>query len=350
MGFIEAIIALCFLIFIHELGHFLAAKACGVHIEAFSIGFGPAIFAKTFNNTRYILALIPLGGYVKLKGQNDLNPLHKDNSSDSYSTKKTYQKIIILSAGVAFNFILAFLLYVVVGIMGIKALLPIVGDVSVNSAAFEAGILKNDKILVINDRQIHSWSELNEAVLKSGDKLNLLIQRGDETLQIRAVPKISNSKNIFGEDIKRPMLGITASNEVGVVHYKNLELLKYAMNKTLNDASLIFQSIQKLILGVIPIDQLGGVIGIVSVMADLAPNGISAFLLLVALISVNLGVLNLLPIPVLDGGQMMFCLYEGITKRPISQKALYVLSMLGWVILIALMLLGIYNDIIRLMK
>ncbi len=350
MGFLEAIIALCFLIFIHELGHFLAAKACGVRVETFSIGFGPALFAKTFNHTRYVLALIPLGGYVKLKGQSDLNPAHKIDSSDSYSSKKTYQKLIILSAGVVFNFVLAFLLYVIVGIMGVKVLLPVVGEVGVNSAAFEAGILKDDRILAINDRAIHSWSELNKAVLESKGALKLHIQRANENLEILVTPKMLNSKNIFGEDIKRPMLGVSASNEVGVVHYKNFELLKYAISETLNATKLIFQSVQKLILGVIPIDQLGGVIGIVSVMADLAPSGLSAFLLLVALISVNLGVLNLLPIPVLDGGQMMFCLYEGITKRPISQKALYALSALGWAILIALMLLGIHNDIIRLMK
>ncbi len=350
MGFFEAFLALCFLIFFHELGHFCMAKICGVKVEVFSIGFGTKILSKTIGQTQYALSLIPLGGYVKLKGQNDLNPLQKDESNDSFSSKKPWQKILILFAGPLFNFVLAFLLYLIIGIAGVKVLLPNIGAVMPDSPAFEAGIQAHDSIIEVENIPIQTFDELSRMIAESKGSIHLTIKRQEEILHLSITPKLTTTKNLFNEDIQRPIIGITASGDVKTIYPKGLELFEYATNETIQAAKLIFLSIEKLILGVIPLDQVGGVVGIVNVMADIAPNGIIALFVLVALISVNLGVLNLLPIPALDGGQILFCLYESIRRKPINEKALYALSAIGWSLLIALMILGLYNDIMRLSK
>jgi len=347
MGVLEALVALCFLIFFHELGHFSVARLFGVKVETFSIGFGPKILKKHIGNTQYALSLIPLGGYVKLKGQNDLNPLEKIQAEDSYSSKPTIQKIVILLAGPIFNFLLAFLLYIAIGASGVKVLLPVIGEVANGSPAAIAGIKPNDTVLSINNKPINAFEELNKAILESSGALSFNIKRKDEKLNISVTPSIKTSKNIFNEDIERPMIGISAKGDVGVIYMRDLSLLSYAFMQTIGAAKLIFLSIQKLISGVIPLEQLGGVVGIVNVMADIAPSGFSAFFMLVALISVNLGVLNLLPIPALDGGQILFCAYEGITNKPLNERVLYGLSTFGWALLLFLMALGLYNDIAR---
>lgn len=345
-----ALIALAFLIFFHELGHFLAARLCGVGVEVFSIGFGPKVIYKKIGKTQYALSLIPLGGYVKLKGQDDLDPLKKDYSDDSYTNKSATKKVIILSAGVIFNLLLAFLIYIFLAFSGVKVLSPVIDSVSESSPAFYAGLKPNDRILSIDDKKVRSFNEVSELIAKSQGEITLQIQRESKTLTLKATPKILESKNIFNETIHRPMLGIQAKNQTEIIYYKNLESIKYAFNKTLDSALWIFTSLEKLILGVVPLKELGGVVGIVNVMADIAPSGVFAFFSLVALISVNLAVLNLLPIPALDGGQIVFVLYEKITKKPMNEKVLYALTIFGWSILLTLMFIGLYNDIVRLTK
>ena len=156
MGFLEAFLALCFLIFFHEFGHFCVAKYFGVFVEVFSIGFGPKLCSIQIGETKYAISAIPLGGYVKLKGQDDLHPLHKDSAQDSFSTKPTYQKMLILFAGPFFNLILAFIIYIIVGSMGIKMLAPSIEVPQENSPAKLANLQKGDTILAINGKQIKS--------------------------------------------------------------------------------------------------------------------------------------------------------------------------------------------------
>lgn len=423
MGIFEAFLALCFLIFFHELGHFCAARAFGVRVEVFSIGFGYKIFTKTIGNTQYAISLIPLGGYVKLKGQSDINPLESDNAPDSYTSKSPLAKIIILLAGVAFNFLLAFLLYFVVGLAGAKTLLPVIGEVAPNSPAQKAGVLAGDVVLAVDNTPIKTWDKLSQIIADSAPQttapkskasdndivgaresgvpefkpldsnlldsallnsvtqasktITLTIKRANSAnpatqtqtapatqatsaapadytiLHLTITPEISTSQNIFGEQIYRAMIGIKAKGEVGTLELGTLESLKWALDESLDSAKLIYQGVEKLILGIVPLDQIGGVVGIVDVMSDIAPNSdksssdLISFLMLLALISVNLGVLNLLPIPALDGGQILFVLYEAVFRRPINERVAYGLSLFGFSLLIALMLLGIHNDILR---
>lgn len=344
---ILALLILSFLVFFHELGHFLVAKFFGVHIEVFSIGFGKKLLTKSYKGTQYAISAIPLGGYVKLKGQDDTNPLAINTDLDSYSSKSHPKRIAILLAGPFFNFILAFLLYIIVALIGQKVILPIVGELQSDMPAAHSGLKSGDYIYSINGAEVKSWQELNEAIMHSKGEIKVGFYRNKIPEQTSIIPKVMESKNIFGEDIQRNFIGIISKGEVGVAKYSFMDSISYAYHQTLKASKLIFQSIEKMISGIVPMNQVGGVISIVDFISSATQSGLVVLLTLIALISVNLGVVNLLPIPALDGGQILFNLYEMIFRTKMSQNSLYYLTICGWVLLVFLMGLGIYNDIHR---
>ncbi|WP_200764044.1 RIP metalloprotease RseP [Nitrosophilus alvini] len=349
MGFIVSLLVLSFLIFFHELGHFLAARLFGVKVERFSIGFGKVIAKKQIGETEWALSSIPLGGYVKMKGQDDTDPTKKSFDPDSYNSKKPWQRIIILFAGPFANFFLAFLLYFTIALMGSDTYAPVIGEVLPNSAAYEAGLKKGDKIIKIDDTPIRTWEDLSKAIKESRGTIKLVVERDGKVFNLELIPKISETKNIFGETVKRRMIGIAPSGDLVKVEYGFLESFKVAFERTVQAGKMIIVGIEKMIEGVVPLKEVGGVISIVDITAKASQIGIVALFSLTALISVNLGVLNLLPIPALDGGHIIFNLYEMITKRTPSEEVLYKLTLLGWFVLFMLMGLGIYNDINRLL-
>jgi len=349
MGILVALIILSLLIFFHELGHFTAAKLLGVQVDVFSIGFGKRLWTKKIGKTEWSLSTIPLGGYVKMKGQDDTDPTKKSYDPDSYNAKKPWERIIILLAGPFANFLLAFLLYFAVANLGVPKLLPIVGKVGENSPAIHAGIRPGDRILQINQHQVHYWEEISKMINGSHNKISLLVDRNNTKISLHLIPKIIEDKNIFGEPIKRRIIGITPSGDRIVVHYTLFDGLEYAWNETKKASMLIVQSVEKLLSGAVSTDKLGGVITIVDITAQASHQGLLALLFFTALISVNLGVLNLLPIPALDGGHIMFNLYEMLRGKEPSEKVIYYMTVTGWIILGGLMFLGLYNDINRLM-
>ena len=343
---ISAILILSFLIFFHELGHFLIAKLLKVKVEVFSIGFGKKLICKEFKGTKWCISAIPLGGYVQMKGQDDLHPTLKNYDKDSYLSKTPFEKILILLGGPLFNFLLAFIIYLFIAFNGWPKLAPVIGDVIPNSPASK--VLKpNDKIVKINNKKIKSWDDI-PYIVEQSEILNIVVKRGNEYIKVTLKPKVEITKNIFNEPIKRKVIGITPKGEIIKVHYSFFEAIKVAYDKFINDSLLIIKGVQKLITGAIGIENLSGPIGIVDVTAKVANLGLVPLLLLTALLSVNLGVLNLLPIPALDGGHIMFNLYEAIFKKEINEEIMLKLTIGGWVILGFLMLVGIYNDITRL--
>lgn len=348
MGIIISILVLSFLIFFHELGHFLAARYFGVKVEVFSIGFGKAVVKKVIGETEYRLSAIPLGGYVKMKGQDDIDPMNIDTSSGSYATKHPLKRIIILFAGSFFNILLAFLLYIAIGLLGERTLAPTIGELSENMPAQTAGLKSGDEIVAINNNPIKSWDDLSEHIKDSEGTLDFQIKRDERFHNYSIEPILSDSKNIFQEDVKRKLIGIAPSGDVVTIHHSVFEAIPFALEKTIEASRLIVLGVQKLIQGIVPVDQVGGVISIVQVTSSAADIGIVALFTLTALISVNLGILNLLPIPALDGGHILFTIYELITKRKPSENVLYKLTIFGWIVLFGLMFLGLYNDINRL--
>ncbi|MBR7118042.1 MAG: RIP metalloprotease RseP [Helicobacteraceae bacterium] len=347
MWIIVSIIVLSFLIFFHESGHFLVARFFGVKVEVFSVGFGKKIWTKTYNGTEYAISAIPLGGYVKMKGQDDLNPNEISNDDDSYNTKAPWKKICILFAGSGANILLAFILYIFIGFYGITTILPTIGKTIDNSPAYKAGLMQGDTILKINGNEIKTWRDLSQNISNQTQEINIEYKRGNKTFQTTITPEMKDSKNIFGEDVKQGFIGIVAKGDIARVRYGMSEIIPYAIDETIFAAKLIVLSLQKIIIGILPINQLGGPIAIVQAIAQAQEAGFIALLGLSALISINLGILNLLPIPALDGGHIVFTLYEWLTKRPLNENIAYKLTIFGWIVLFGLMILGLYNDIGR---
>ncbi|MCB4750726.1 MAG: RIP metalloprotease RseP [Sulfurovum sp.] len=348
MGILVALLVLSVLIFFHELGHFIAARFFGVQVDVFSIGFGKRLWIKKIGKTEWSISAIPLGGYVKMKGQDDTDPTIKSLDADSYNSKKPWQRIIILLAGPFANFLMAFLLYLTIAYMGVPKLLPYIGEVSKTSPALQAGLQKEDKIVQINGENIHYWEEIGTQINAHEGKITLMIERDHHLKTLLLKPKVIEDKNTFGEPITRRIIGISPMLKQTTVVYGFTEGFRYAWSETLKASSLIFEGIQKLITGAVGTENLGGIITIVDVTAQASHAGILALFFFTALISVNLGILNLFPIPALDGGHIMFNLYEMIARKEANEKVMYYMTITGWILLGGLMMLGLYNDINRL--
>jgi len=349
MSWLVSLGVLSALIFFHELGHYMAARLMGVYVEVFSIGFGNKVASFKKWGTEWKISMIPLGGYVKMKGQDDSDPSNISMDDDSYNTKTPVQRIFILLAGPAANFILAFVLYFIIALGGPNILSPVIGQVVKDSPAFVAGLETNDTIRSINGTPISTWKEMAEIISTSEGSLDIEIQRDGYIEHKVLTPKITQTTNMYNEVVEKKMIGIGSA---GVTHTLDLgitETFSYATEQTIFASTLIFTGIKKLLFGEVPAEDLGGVISIVKLTSDATDAGWMAVLFFAALISVNLGVLNLLPIPALDGGHIMFNLYELIRRKAPSEAIIIKLTIAGWVILFSLMGLGLYNDINRLM-
>ena len=349
MGILVALLVLSVLIFFHELGHFTAARFFGVQVDVFSIGFGKKIYSKMIGKTEWSISAIPLGGYVKMKGQDDTDPTNISYDDDSYNSKKPWQRIIILLAGPFANFLMAFLLYLAISYMGVPKLLAYVGEVGKDTPAYQAGLQKEDKIVQINGNNILYWENIGKHINESKNDITLIVEREKILITLQLKPKVIDDQNIFGEKITRRIIGISPLDKRTTVYYGFIDGFGYAWEETKRASLLIFQSVQKLITGVVSTDKLGGIITIVDVTAQASSAGLLSLFFFTALISVNLGVLNLLPIPALDGGHIMFNLYEMLRGKAPSDNAMYYITLVGWAMLISLMLLGLYNDVNRLM-
>lgn len=350
MSWIAALLVLSAMIFFHELGHYSAARFFGVYVEVFSIGFGKRLASFRWLNTQWQISAIPLGGYVKMKGQDDLDPTAISNDNDSYNSKKPWQRIIILLAGPLANFALAWVFFYAIALGGPQTLSPVIGNVLKDSPAAMAGLQKGDIVHKINNESIQEWNELSDIIKSSVHPVTFEIERNHQSMVITVTPKVTQTHNIFKETVHQPMVGIAPSGDVHTLELSGISAFSYATHETYSSSLLIFQSVQKLITGVVPAKEVGGVVSIAKITADAAEYGWMSLLFFSALISVNLGVLNLLPIPALDGGHVMFNLYEMIRRRAPSEAVITQLTIGGWVLLLGLMSLGLYNDITRLMQ
>ncbi|WP_149707063.1 RIP metalloprotease RseP [Campylobacter concisus] len=344
--FLVTVLAVSFLIFFHELGHFLAARTLGVKVNTFSIGFGEKIYTKNIGGTDYCLSAIPLGGYVQLKGQDDTDPKAKNYDTDSYNVLSPIKRIYILFAGPFFNFILAFFIYILLGSIGVERLAPSVGHIAEDSAAASAGLAKNDKILAINGIKINEWDEISKNVKL--EPSTILIDRNGSQMTINLTPKIGETINLFNEKVQRPLIGISPNGEVVKIYHTGLAGINFAFSETIEASKLIFKSFTKLVSGAVPLKEVGGIVQIADVTSKAAKISLGVLLTIVALISVNLGVLNLFPIPALDGGHILFNIYELTFRREINERVLVALTYCGWALLLGIMVLATFNDIMRL--
>ena len=343
------IIVLGVLIFFHEFGHFLIARLFGVGVEKFSLGFGPRLIGKKIGITDYRISAIPLGGYVKMIGEEVDAEVAPEDIPISFTHKHVAKRMLIVAAGPLFNILLAILIFFgIFYFSGTLVLKPSIGEVRPGSPALEAGLKKGDLITAINGSAITSWDEMAEIINASnGNTIGLTLRRGDSMQELAITPEQSAAKNIFGENIQRFIIGITASGES---YARDLNLVQAASESLMQSyrvTKLMVVIIAKLIKGDISTDTIGGPIMIAQMAGDSAKAGVGSLISFIALISINLAIINLLPIPVLDGGHLLFFTIEAIKGGPVSIKVREVAQQIGLFLLILLMILVFYNDITR---
>ena len=351
---IQSIIAVALvlggLIFFHELGHFLAARAFGMGVVTFSLGFGPKLLGFTRGKTRYLLSAIPLGGYVQLVAQDPDDPIPDGFPPETqFRLRPAWQRMIVVAAGPIFNFLLAWLLFW--GLLlaeGRYEMLPVVGQVQKDSPAEVAGVRAGDTVTAVNGAPVESWDALSSSIRGGGGKpVTVTVRRDGEEQTFSLKPAMRTVKNLFGEEETAPLVGIVASGKTRAVPLGPGSAAGEAVRQTWNVVVVTYTGLLKLIERVVPLDSLGGPIMIAQMVSKQASEGLGNVVALAALISVNLGVLNLLPIPVLDGGHLLFYLIEIIGRRPVSPRMRQLTTRLGLAFLIALMLLATVNDIRR---
>jgi regulator of sigma E protease len=442
------IIVLGVLIFFHEFGHFLVARLFGVGVEKFSLGFGPRLIGKKIGITDYRISAIPLGGYVKMVGEEPDAEITPEEVPVSFTHKHVAKRMLIVAAGPFFNIFLAILIffaffaitgiddikpiirrvqpdsaaqnaglqvndliqsvdgtsvsawydideavteskgkslllgvdrngtlleiavapklkqgmdllgdsisYYDIGISAFPELKAIVGDVSAGFPAEEAGLEKGDQIISINGLPIENWQQMQTIISSSGGaELTLSVKREAEVFKVNLTPQHVETKNHLGKVEKRYLIGISTQPldiPIADLVTKRLNPLKAAVKsieRTYSVCVLMIRSVAKMIDGSIPKENLGGPIMIAKMAGDQAKQGVDKLVQFIAFISINLAIINLLPIPVLDGGHLLFFSIEAIIRRPVSIKVREVAQQVGLFILIMLMILVFYNDITR---
>jgi len=432
MPIMAFIIVLGVLVFIHEFGHFAVAKRIGVKVEKFSLGFGPKLVGIKRKETEYLISLIPLGGYVKLAGENPEEALKNDPSE--FASRSVGDRAKIVIAGPLMNIILTFFLLPIVFMIGTqvpgylkqppiigwveegspamkagfrrgdhivridgktvknwgeldniiltnpgrslkvmflrdkvfmeKVLIPrtneaygtgyagliyqidpIIGGLTPDYPAEAAGIKVGDRILSINGVQVNHWNQISKLIKKYGEKeIEFIIQRGEKKLSFLIKPKL---EEVNGKT--KPFIGISPYIEVGIEKYGFFESLKRGTQKLLEITGMTFYVLKRLITRKLSVKTLGGPIMIAQITGQAAKSGISSLLFFMAFLSLNLGILNLFPIPVLDGGHILFLFIELIQGKPLGVKKMEVAQKIGLAVLILLMIIVTYNDLQRIL-
>ncbi len=342
------ILVLSVLILFHEYGHFSVARLCGVGVTTFSLGFGPKLWSKKVGETEYCLCAFPLGGYVRMVGDDPTEELPEEDKARSFLAATLLKRIAIVCAGPFFNFILAFFVFWGLFMAGIPALAPEVGAVDKESPAFLGGILAGDKIISINDKPIEQWEEIRENIQESnGAVVRFLVSRAGAKKTLSITPMKKETKDIFGDPQLSWIIGILPGKNQFTKRYDPISAFGLGLARTGQMIELNTVGIFKLIQGKIAADNIGGPILIAKMAADQAEQGLMNVLLFAAMISINLGVINLFPVPMLDGGHLAFFLIEAVIRRPLSIKAREMASQVGLFLLVSLMVFAFYNDIMR---
>ncbi len=346
------------LIFVHELGHYLVGRWCGVKAEVFSIGFGREIAGYTDSRgTRWKLGWMPMGGYVKFAG--DMNPasqptpewlsLPPEERARTFQAKPVWQRFLIVFAGPATNFLVAIGIFMAFfAAFGVPRTLPVIGAFTETSVAAKAGLHLGDRIVAVEGREVDRFDDMADIIrFRPEQKIRLDVERGQQNLTFYVTTGVDVEQDRFGNVFRRGLIGVYPSQPV-VASVPFYQLPAEATRQTIGIVRMMVDTLGQIITGVRSVKELGGPIKIAQVSGQQASLGLLNFVMLVALISINLGFINLLPIPMLDGGHLVFYLFEGIARRPVPEKAMEWAFRSGLAVLLSFMIFVTLNDILSL--
>ncbi len=357
MALLVFIIILSILIVVHEWGHFITAKKCGVKVDQFSLGFGPQLFSKMIDGTEFCLCLIPLGGYVKMAGDDRSSVTGK---SDEFLSKTVGQKSLIVLMGPVVNLILAYLCFWLVFVIGkvdleatAKKVPAVIGQILAGSSSQEAGLMVNDRVISINDSPIVHWPDLQDYISKSKTpSLKILVDRNGENILKELIPQDQIQNDIFGREHKIRRIGVAPlqvqkSQDVVIVRYGPIESLSKAAYELEDITVKTYSALYEMLIGLRSAKEAMGVVGMFFVIKFALTVGFSFLLHIVGVISASLALFNLLPVIPLDGGHLFLLLIEKIRGKALSKKIDEFIAKVGFSLIIALAVFVFYVDFER---
>ena len=337
MQVIIAIIVFGVIIAIHEFGHFTVAKLCNIRVNEFAIGMGPAIIKRRKGATLYAVRVIPIGGYVKMEGEDE-----SSEDDRAFNKKPVYQRILVVVAGAVMNLLLGFIIIFVATLMSKGISTTVIASFNENAASHESGLQVNDKILKINGRRIFVDADIVFELLNDEDGITqMVVERNGDKIHLNDV-KFDIEKNEDGTQ--------SINFDFMVYGQKNnfTNIMKFTANKTVSTARIIWITLTDLIKGKYGINDLSGPIGVVDAIGQASSMGLVELLALASFITINVGIFNLLPIPALDGGRIVFLVIEGIRRKPIKPEYEGYVHFIGLALLLILMLVVSVSDIVKL--
>jgi regulator of sigma E protease len=369
MTFISAIILLGILIFVHEFGHFIFAKLMGVKVLKFSLGFGRKLIGRKIGETEYQIAAFPLGGYVKmfgeesgeemrLTGEKEEEPPSEEDLKRAFRAQSVGKRMLIVLAGPVFNILFTYVIFVgflvadlPVVIPSLKDISPEVGQVVEGTPAERAGLKPGDIFIEADEKPVTTWFELVALVsVKPGEEMLFKVRRGEETLTVSITPEAVTEKGPEGEEVTIGRIGIIKADGdpfFAIEADGPLSALWGAAEATWKLSVLVLDVLGRLVTGTLSVKTVGGPITIVHESGKAAALGIAPYLFFMAFISTNLGIINLFPIPILDGGHIVFLSYEAVARKPANEKVVAFAQRMGLAFLLMLIILVTYNDILR---
>jgi regulator of sigma E protease len=356
MTFIWAVVLFGLLIFFHELGHFILAKSVGVKVMKFSLGFGPKIFGRKIGETEYLLSAIPLGGYVKPLGEEPGEEISEEDRPRAFNNQPVWKRAAIVLAGPVFNLVLAYIIFVVflsvdlpVTIPKLDSITTTIENVMEDSPAMKAGLTKDDTIVSIDGESVGEWNVMADIFSKNpGNELALKVKRNDDLIDMKIVPEPTTVKDEQGEEVTIGRIGISKKFNAKVIKSDSMFSAPFKGIQAVYEwCVLTLDVIVKLFTGSVSTKQIGGPILIVDAAAKAASVGVFTYFNFIAIISINLAILNLLPVPVLDGGHVLFFAIEAIRGKPVSEKIMIAANKVGMSLLLLLIFFVLYNDTVR---
>jgi len=337
------------LIFIHELGHFLACRFTGVGVEKFSIGFGPELLSWQGKETRYSLSLIPFGGFVKPKGETQ-EEIKQRGTADprDFLSASVWNRFLILVAGVGMNFLFAYILFVSVMVVGRPVLSPTIGGFVKGYPAENSGLKVGDWVSRLNGVRVTDWQDMTIQILETkGQVLEFSIMRDGREQTVRVIPQVEEGHDIFGKLRRVPRIGIKPGENFVTERYELQDALVKGAQFEWRLTALTYEALWRLVTGQLSLKTISGPIGIVSMAGHAAKMGIVALLQFTAVLSVSLAVINLLPVPALDGGHLFFLAIEAIGRKKVSVTLQERMTQVGFYLLMTLMVLVVFNDLVN---